>query len=220
MKALKSSVRRCQQGKWTCRSKSLATWPSVPRFRRSSSAIKRYDGQTGSQRSGVRLPRSLSLTWRGSGPPWKIRSPGSQSFPRATPSHPKMSTEAVVALAQPPNWPMRKEVPQWTPRPLQHQRLQQHQRRRPQRAEAARRSSGGRSSSSGTSEGGGNWGRVGGGGGGGGEGSEERLNSMAYNNTYVDGRWVIFRHVGLMRLITRKASLVGVKLPVSTIDPT
>ena len=43
---------------------------------------------------------------------------------------------------------------------------------------------------------------------------------MAYNTAYVAGRWVLFRHAGAMRLITRKASLAGVKLPASPIEPT
>ena len=32
--------------------------------------------------------------------------------------------------------------------------------------------------------------------GGGGAGDKERLNSMAYNNAYVEGRWGLFRHAG------------------------
>ena len=56
--------------------------------------------------------------------------------------------------------------------------------------------------------------------GGGGKGAEERLNSMAYNNSYIDGRWGLFRHSGAMKLVTRKASLVGVDLPASPIEPT
>ena len=54
----------------------------------------------------------------------------------------------------------------------------------------------------------------------GGEGEKERLNAMDYNNAYVDGRWGIFWHAGAMRPITRKASLAGVKLPASLIEPT
>ena len=55
--------------------------------------------------------------------------------------------------------------------------------------------------------------------GGGGKGAEERLNVMAYNNAYVEGQWGLFRHAGAMRLITRKASFVGVKLPASPVEP-
>ena len=94
--------------------------------------MHRSDGQTGSQRSGVRRPSSLSLTWWGSGPPWKIRIPGSQTFPRATPPRPKTSTEVVVALAQPPDRPISQEVLQWTPQSRQCQRPPQQQRCRPQ----------------------------------------------------------------------------------------
>ena len=43
---------------------------------------------------------------------------------------------------------------------------------------------------------------------------------MAYNNSYVDGRWGLFRYAGAMRLITRKAILAGVELPAWPIDPT
>ena len=53
----------------------------------------------------------------------------------------------------------------------------------------------------------------------GGEGAKECLNAMDYNNTYVDGRWGLFRYAGSMRIITRKASLVGVELPASPIKP-
>ena len=56
--------------------------------------------------------------------------------------------------------------------------------------------------------------------GGGGEGSKERLNAMAYNTSYVDGRWGLFRNAGRMRLITSKASLAGVKISASPIEPT
>ena len=55
--------------------------------------------------------------------------------------------------------------------------------------------------------------------GGGGAGDEERLNSIAYNNAYVEGRWGLFWHTGAMRLITRKASLAGVDLPALPVDP-
>ena len=56
--------------------------------------------------------------------------------------------------------------------------------------------------------------------GGSGEGSKEHLNAMSYNNAYVDGRWSLFRNAGAMSLITRKASLAGVKIPASPIEPT
>ena len=48
---------------------------------------------------------------------------------------------------------------------------------------------------------------------GGGEGSQERLNAMAYNKVHVDGQWGLFRHGGEMRLITCKASLASIELP-------
>ena len=54
----------------------------------------------------------------------------------------------------------------------------------------------------------------------GGEGDKDLLNTMAYKNAYVDGRWGLFWHAGAMRLITRKASLAGVEPPASTIEPT
>ena len=38
---------------------------------------------------------------------------------------------------------------------------------------------------------------------------------MTYNKDYVDGRWGLFRHAGAIQLITRKASLTGVKTPAS-----
>ena len=57
-------------------------------------------------------------------------------------------------------------------------------------------------------------------GGGVGRGSENRLKTMAYNNDYIDGRWGLFRHIGAIRIITRKASLAGIKLPASLIKPT
>ena len=41
---------------------------------------------------------------------------------------------------------------------------------------------------------------------------------MAYNNTYVEGMWGLFRHAGAMQLITRKASLEGVDLLASPVD--
>ena len=56
--------------------------------------------------------------------------------------------------------------------------------------------------------------------GGGGEGAEERLNSTAYNNYYVDGQWGLFRHAGAMGIITRKERLAGVDIPVFLIEPT
>ena len=56
--------------------------------------------------------------------------------------------------------------------------------------------------------------------GGGDEGAEERLNAMAYNNTYVGGRWGLFRHARAMRIITRMESHGGVELPVLRIVPT
>ena len=43
---------------------------------------------------------------------------------------------------------------------------------------------------------------------------------MAYNNAYVDGWWGLFRHTGAMRLITRQASLAGVKLLALPVEPT
>ena len=43
---------------------------------------------------------------------------------------------------------------------------------------------------------------------------------MAYNKSYVEGRWGLFQNAGAMRLITRKASLAGIKLPVSPVEPT
>ena len=56
--------------------------------------------------------------------------------------------------------------------------------------------------------------------GGGGKGAEEGLNAMAYNNSYVEGRWGLFRSAGSMRLITHKASLASVELPTSPVEPT
>ena len=55
---------------------------------------------------------------------------------------------------------------------------------------------------------------------GGGGVAEECLNAMALNNAYVDGQWSLFQHAGAMRLITLKARLVGVDIPVSPNDPT
>ena len=67
--------------------------------------------------------------------------------------------------------------------------------------------------------GGGNPGRESGGIGGGGAGDKERLDSIAYNDTYVEGRWGLLRNVGAMQLITHKASLAGVYLPAFPVDP-
>ena len=64
---------------------------------------------------------------------------------------------------------------------------------------------------------GGDLGLGGGGVGGSGEGAEDCLNYMPYNNSYVDGGWGLFRHAGVMRLITCKAILAGIKLPMSPI---
>ena len=88
------------------------------------------------------------------------------------------------------------------------------------KAESVRRRSGGRGINGGASGGEGNLGRGSGGVEGGGEVARERLNTMAYNNSYVDGWWGLFRNAGAMRLIPPKASLVGVELPASPIDPT
>ena len=88
------------------------------------------------------------------------------------------------------------------------------------KVESAIHISGGCSISGGASGGEENSGRGSGGMGGGGKGTEERLHAMAYNNAYVDGRWGLFRHAGEMRLITRKASLAGVDLSTSPIEPT
>ena len=55
--------------------------------------------------------------------------------------------------------------------------------------------------------------------GGGSTGEEQRPNAIAYNNVYMEGRWGLFRQVGAMRLITQKASLAGVELPLSPVDP-
>ena len=60
-----------------------------------------------------------------------------------------------------------------------------------------------------------NPGRGGGGTGGSRAGEEERLNSIAYNNAYVEGRWRLFRHAGAMKFINRKDSLAGIELPAS-----
>ena len=48
---------------------------------------------------------------------------------------------------------------------------------------------------------------------------EERPNTIAYNNAYVEWRWGLFWHAGEMRLITRKASLADVEIPSSPVDP-
>ena len=42
---------------------------------------------------------------------------------------------------------------------------------------------------------------------------------MAYNNSYVEGRWGLFRHSGAMQIITCKAILAGVDLPTSPAEP-
>ena len=42
---------------------------------------------------------------------------------------------------------------------------------------------------------------------------------IAYNNAYVAEIWGLFRHAGAMRLITRKDSSAGIKLPLSPVDP-
>ena len=81
-------------------------------------------------------------------------------------------------------------------------------------------SSGGRGISSGADRGGDSSGRGSEGVGGGGKGPEERLNAMDYNNAYVEGRWGLFQNAVAMRVITCKASLVGINLPASPIDPT
>ena len=61
------------------------------------------------------------------------------------------------------------------------------------------------------------------GGGGGAEsgstGEEDRPNAIAYNNAYMEERWGLFRHAGVMRLITRKSSAAGVELPLLPVDP-
>ena len=64
-----------------------------------------------------------------------------------------------------------------------------------------------------------NPGRGGEGPGGGSTGEEEQPNAIAYNTAYVEGRWGLFRHAGAMRLVTRKASLAGVDIPSSLVDP-
>ena len=44
-------------------------------------------------------------------------------------------------------------------------------------------------------------------------------NAIAYNNAYIEERWILFRHAGEMRLITQKSSAEGVELPSSPVDP-
>ena len=61
--------------------------------------------------------------------------------------------------------------------------------------------------------------RGGGGTGGGSVGEEERLKAIENNTAYVEGRWVLFQHKGAMRLVTRKASLAGIDIPASPVDP-
>ena len=58
------------------------------------------------------------------------------------------------------------------------------------------------------------WGAVGSG-----SAGEEIPNTIAYNNAYVEDWWGAFRHAGAMRIITRKASAAGVKLPSLPIEP-
>ena len=60
---------------------------------------------------------------------------------------------------------------------------------------------------------------VGGGGGRSGSTGEDRPNAIAYNNAYMEERWGLFRHAVAMRLITQKASVAGVELPSSPVDP-
>ena len=64
-----------------------------------------------------------------------------------------------------------------------------------------------------------NPGLGGGGAGGGSTGEEERPNAIAYNKTYVEGRWGLFWHARVMRLITQTAILAGVELPSSPVYP-
>ena len=45
------------------------------------------------------------------------------------------------------------------------------------------------------------------------------MSAMKYNNAYVEGSWGLFRQAGAMRLVTRKASLAGIDLPASLVDP-
>ena len=87
------------------------------------------------------------------------------------------------------------------------------------KSESARRSSGGRGISGVTGKGGGSSGCRSRGIGGDGKVAKDLLNAMAYNNAYVEGRWGLFRNAGAIRLITHKASLSGVELPVSPVDP-
>ena len=110
-------MRRCRQGRRSWRSTSPATQPYAPRYRRSSSGMRRSAGRTGSLISGERHPRYLFQIYRGSGRPWKISSPGSQTSPLATPSHPNPPAEAVLVLARPRD---QQDIPHWTPQPLQH----------------------------------------------------------------------------------------------------
>ena len=57
------------------------------------------------------------------------------------------------------------------------------------------------------------------GGGGSGSAGEERPNTIAYNNAYVEDKWSAFRHAGAMWIITQKSSASGVELPSSPLDP-
>ena len=81
------------------------------------------------------------------------------------------------------------------------------------KAELARRSSGSRGVSGGTGGGGGILGRKSEGIGGGGEGAEERLNSMSYNNAYVEGRWVLFPARGIVATHCPKGQPRGCRSP-------
>ena len=42
---------------------------------------------------------------------------------------------------------------------------------------------------------------------------------MVYNNSFVEGRWGLFRPAGAMQLIICKASLAGVKFPALPVKP-
>ena len=57
------------------------------------------------------------------------------------------------------------------------------------------------------------------GGGGDGGAGNDRPNDIAYKNDYMEERRGLFRHAGAMRIITRKSSTSGIKLPLSPIDP-
>ena len=49
--------------------------------------------------------------------------------------------------------------------------------------------------------------------------ADDRPNTIAYNNAYMEKRWGLFRHAVAMRLIMQKASAAGVELPLSPVDP-